>query len=219
MKSTGVLVKLAGPAAGAPAAMTGPAMTGLAPPGHEIKPLFTISADRSAPGQGVSATGRGEDMWVLVQPNTEAMAAQAASQHPWDRVHDVRRRFAVSGHQVLAAEPDLEQVWMPDPTDGNRPAMAVREAERTKPDDQLGAPYAPGPRPNWHVDDDFSQLAAARRSVGDGPSQIKIVHLDTGYDPNHKACPTYIVREEQRNFVDAARPTMRQTKPRPRACC
>ena len=50
------------------------------------------------------------------------MAAQAASQHPWDRVHDVRRHFAVSGHQVLAAEPDLEQVWVPDPTDGNRPA-------------------------------------------------------------------------------------------------
>ncbi len=144
MKSTGVLVKLAGPAAGAPAAMTAAGMTGLAPPGHEIKPLFTISADRSAPGQGVSATGRGEDMWVLVQPNTEAMAAQAASQHPWDRVHDVRRRFAVSGHQVLAAEPDLEQVWLPDPTDGNRPAMAAREAERTKPDDQLGRPLCAG---------------------------------------------------------------------------
>lgn len=201
MKSTGVLLKLAGSAAAAPAAMIG-----MAPPGHEIKPLFTIAADRPTPGQGVAAAERTVDSWVLVQPNTEAMAAQAASQHPWDRVHQVRRHFAMSGHQVLAAEPDLEQAWLPDPTDGNRPAMAAREPDRTKPDDQLGAPYALGPRPNWHVDDDFSQLAAARRAVGDTPSPIKIVHLDTGYDPNHKACPAHIVREEQRNFVDASRP-------------
>ena len=201
MKSTGVLLKLAGSADGRPAAMVG-----LAPPDHEVKPLFTISPDRPAPGQGAAPASRTEDSWVLVRPSTEAMAAQAASQHPWDRVHQVRQRFAASGHQVLAAEPDLEQVWLPDPTDGNRPAMAAREADRTKPDDQLGPPYALGPRPNWHVDDDFSQLAAARRAVGDGPSQIKIVHLDTGYDPKHKACPAHIVSEEQRNFVDTSRP-------------
>jgi hypothetical protein len=200
MRSTGVLLKLAGSPDGRP-----PAMAGLAPPDHEVKPLFTIPADRPASGQGVAATGSA-DSWVLVQPNTEAMAAQAASQHPWDRVHDVRHRFAASGHQVLAAEPDLEQAWLPDPTDGNRPAMAAREADRTKPDDELGPPYAPGPRPNWHIDDDFSQLGAARREIGDAPSPIKIVHLDTGYDPNHKACPAHIVREEERNFVDPSRP-------------
>ena len=200
MKSTGVLVKLAGPVAGAPSAMVG-----LAPPEHQLKPLFTISADQPTPGQALAPAVRTEDSWVLVTPNTPAMAAQAASQNPWDRVHEVRRHFAASGRQVLAAEPDLEQAWVTDPPDGNRPAMAAREVDRTKPDDQLGAPYAPGPRPNWHVGDDFSQLAAARREVGEGPSRIKIVHLDTGYDPNHKACPAHIVREEQRNFVDASR--------------
>jgi Subtilase family len=199
MKSTGVLLKLAGPLDGGRAAMTG-----LAPPDHEIKPLFTISNDRPVPGQELAAPS--EDSWVLVMPRTEGMAAQAASQNPWDRVHEVRRHFAASGRQVLAAEPDLEQVWLPDPTNGSRPATAAREADRTKPDDQLGPPYAPGPRPNWHIDGDFSQLGAARQAVGDAPSQIKIVHLDTGYDPNHKACPAHIVREEQRNFVDAARP-------------
>jgi subtilisin family serine protease len=199
MKSTGVLLKLAGSPDGGRAAMTG-----LAPPDHEIKPLFTISNDRPFPGQELAAPS--EDSWVLVTPRTEGMAAQAASQNTWDRVHEVRRHFAASGRQVLAAEPDLEQVWLPDPTNGSRPATAAREADRTKPDDQLGPPYAPGPRPNWHIDGDFSQLGAARQAVGDAPSQIKIVHLDTGYDPNHKACPAHIVREEQRNFVDAARP-------------
>ena len=201
MKSTGVLLKLAGPVAGAPAAMVG-----LAPPEHELKPLFTISADQPTPGQGLAPAVRTEDSWVLVTPSTPAMAAQAASQNPWDLVHELRRHFAASGGQVLAAEPDLEQSWVTDPPEGNRPAVAAREADRTKPDDQLGAPYAPGPRPNWHVGDDFSQLAAARRAVGEGPSPIKIVHLDTGYDPTHKACPAHIVREEQKNFVDASRP-------------
>ena len=52
MKSTGVLVKLAGPVAGAPSAMVG-----LAPPEHEIKPLFTISADQPTPGQAIGAGG------------------------------------------------------------------------------------------------------------------------------------------------------------------
>jgi len=181
-------------------------MAGLAPRDHEIKPLFTISADRPASGQGVAAAARTEDSWFLVTPRTEGMAAQAASQHTWDRVHEVRRHFAASGRKVLAAEPDLEQVWLSDPTNGNRPAMAARDAERTKPDDQLGSPYAPGPRPNWHVDEDFSQLGAARREVGTSPSGIKIVHLDTGYDPKHKACPAHIVHEEEKNFVDGSRP-------------
>jgi hypothetical protein len=142
-----------------------------------------------------------QDSWVLVTPRTEGMAAKAASQNPWDRVHEVRQHFAASGRQVLAAEPDLEQAWPTDASNGSRPATAAREADRTKPDDQLGLPYAPGPRPNWHIDDDFSQLSMARQAVSDAPSQIKIVHLDTGYDPNHKACPAHIVREEQRNFV------------------
>jgi hypothetical protein len=40
----------------------------------------------------------------------------------------------------------------------------------------------PGPHPNWHLDDDYTQLRAARRPRAE--SAIKIVHLDTGYDPS-----------------------------------
>src|SRR5262249_53002016 len=58
----------------------------------------------------------------------------------------------------------------------------------------------------WHLQDDFSQLRAARAAAGDAPSPIKIVHLDTGYDPRHKACPAHIVGNQQKNFVDPDRP-------------
>src|SRR5947209_5408055 len=108
MKSTGVLVKLAGSPGGRPAALAG-----MAPADHDVKLLFTISANRPAPGSGVAAA-RAEDSWVLVTPRTEAMAARAAAQHPWDMVHEVHRRFAASGQNVLAAEPDFEQIWLPD---------------------------------------------------------------------------------------------------------
>ncbi len=198
MKSTGVLLKLAGSPGGRPAALAA-----MAPAGHDVKPLFTISADRPTLGRG--AATRTEDSWVLVTPRTEGMAARAEAR-PWDMVYEVHRHFAARGQQVLAAEPDLEQVWRPDRTDVNPRAMAARETDRTKPDDQLGRPYAPGPKPNWHVGDDFSQLDVARREIGPAPSPIKIVHLDTGYDPKHKACPAHIVHEEERNFVDLSRP-------------
>src|SRR5438132_11664676 len=200
MKSTGVLLKLAGSPGAGPAALAG-----MAPPDHDVKPLFTISADRPALGPGVAAAPA-EDSWVLVTPRTESMAARAAAQHPWDMVHEVHRHFSASGRTVVAAEPDFEQIWLPEQPNLNPRSMAASEADRTKPDDQLGRPYAPGPKPNWHVGDDFSQLDAARREIGLAPSPIKIVHLDTGYDPKHKACPTYIVHEEERNFVDASHP-------------
>src|SRR5439155_11224660 len=68
------------------------------------------------------------------------------------------------------------------------------------------APYRRGPHPNWHLDDDYTQLRAAREAMGRGRSTIKIVHLDTGYDPKHKARPEFIATNEERNFVDAGRP-------------
>src|SRR5258708_3286293 len=108
MKSNGVLLKLAGRQA---------ALAGMAPPDHEVKPLFTIAADRSAVGQRAAGV-RTEDSWVLVSPRTEGMAAQAAAQHPWDMVHEVRRHFAARGQTVLTAEPDLDQSWLLDPSDG-----------------------------------------------------------------------------------------------------
>jgi hypothetical protein len=197
MKSNGVLVKLAGPA-------TTHALAAAVPADHQVVPLFTVASERRSRTRAAAASP--PHSWVLVKPATSGMAAQAAVQHPWDRAHAIRRQLMLTGQSVLAAEPDLEQAWLPEMPGGNAPAMAARPENATAPDDEMGPPYVPGPHPNWHLDDDYSQLRAAREAAGAGPSAIKIVHLDTGFDPKHKARPQFVVTEEQRNFVDPDRP-------------
>jgi subtilisin family serine protease len=196
MKSTGTLVKLVDPHGGA-------AAIAAAAPDHEIETLFTVSARQPAAAAAAPAPHR----WVRVRPRGAASAAtQASVQHPWDAAHEVRRQLQLRGTQVLAVEPDLEQAWLPEPPIATGTPAAARAADRTAPDDQMGTPYVRGPGPAWHLEDDFSQLRAARAAAGDAPSPIKIAHLDTGYDPRHKACPAHIVGDQQRNLVDPDRP-------------
>ena len=198
MKSNGTLVKIVEPSGGG-------AALAAAPTGHRVEPLFQISAPLP-PGAAAAATPT--HRWVRVRPIAPGAAATAAAQHPWDVTYEVRRQMQLQGMQVVAAEPDLEQSSLPDPPAGGAaPALALSaRSNRPAPDDQAGAPYAKGPQPAWYLDDGFSQLRAARAAIGDGPSHIKIAHLDTGFDPKHKACPAHIVTQEQRNFVDADRP-------------
>ena len=201
MKSNGTLIKLAG----SPDAHQ-TALAAAVPSDYEIKPLFAVTSETRSGNQAAAAAAGSAPThtWVVVKPRTNGLAAQAAVQHPWDTAHEIRQRL---GARVLAAEPDLDQAWIPEtPVGGDAPALAARAEDRTEPDGEMGTPYARGPHPNWHIDDDYSQLRAAREAVGDGQSAIKIVHLDTGYDPNHKARPGFIVNAEERNFVDADRP-------------
>jgi hypothetical protein len=198
MKSTGVLVKLSGPLDSHRAALAA-----AAPAEHEIQLLFTVAAEPPVGSQAATAAVP-QHSWVLVKPRADGLAAQAAVQHPWDTAHAIRRQL---GARAVAAEPDLEQAWLPEVPGGeNTPTMAARAADASAPDGEKGAPYVPGPHPNWHLDDDYTQLRAAREAAGRGGSAIKIVHLDTGYDPKHKACPQFIVTDEEKNFVDADSP-------------
>jgi subtilisin family serine protease len=198
MKSNGILVKLDGSVTSHRDALAA------VPEDHEIKPLFTVAAEPPLPNQ--AAASPNPHMWVSIRPRTDGLAAQAATQHPWDAAHEMRRQLLAKGAAVLTAEPDLEQAWLPDTLGGEAPATTARADNPTEPADQVGSPYVLGPRPNWHLGDEFTQLDSARKSAGAAPSAIKIVHLDTGYDPKHKACPAYILKEEEKNFVDAGRP-------------
>jgi len=107
MKGNGTLVKLAGSLDTHQAAVAA-----AVPADYEIKPLFTVAPPPPSSKQpAVAAAPAPMHTWGLVQPRTNGVAAQAAVQHPWDAAHEIRRRL---GTQVLAAEPDLEQVWLPE---------------------------------------------------------------------------------------------------------
>src|SRR5438132_14328784 len=105
MKSNGVLVKLRGSLESHQAALVA-----AAPANHEITRLFTVAAEPPFYGQAATA-GVPPRTWVLVKPRAEGMAVQAAVQHPWDTAHEIRRQL---GARALAAEPDLEQAWLPE---------------------------------------------------------------------------------------------------------
>src|SRR5438128_6642863 len=151
MKSNGVLVKLSGSLESHQAALVA-----AAPANNEIQPLFTVAAEPPSHGQAATAGAAvPPQTWVLVKPRTDGLAAQAAVQHPWDTAHEIRRQL---GARALAAEPDLEQAWLPEAPGGeNTPAMTAHAEDPSAPDGEKGAPYRPGPHPNWHLDGDSTQ--------------------------------------------------------------
>jgi subtilisin family serine protease len=66
----------------------------------------------------------------------------------------------------------------------------------------------------WHLDDDYSQLRAARTRVGDpGSARIRIGILDTGYDPDHVTVPLHLNRGLAGNLVEADQPTVATDRP------
>src|SRR4029077_16746531 len=106
MKSTGVLVKLSGPLDS-----HRDALAAAAPAEHEIQPLFTVAAEPSPRTQAATAAAVPQHSWVLVKPRADGLAAQGAVQPPWDTAHAIRRQM---GARVVAAEPDIEQAWLPE---------------------------------------------------------------------------------------------------------
>jgi len=54
----------------------------------------------------------------------------------------------------------------------------------------------------WHLQSDFSQLAAARTLAGDPQQKVRIAHLDTGFEQAHSTFPSHVRLDLQRNFID-----------------
>src|SRR5258708_9718149 len=114
----------------------------------------------------------------------------------------MRGGIGLTEAQLLAAEPDLEQspIFHRDLAQELGPGVAPAPVTAEK---QKGAPFDIGSAFGWHLDTDHSGLRAARDAVGAAGSKVTIVHLDTGYDPNHLALPRNLApRERQRNFVE-----------------
>lgn len=142
------------------------------------EPLLRVGAADDGLGFGPSATAA----WLRTD----------ASEDPWDQAHAIMRMgFSVGSGDLLAAEPDFEQQWVSGPPSSRCVA---------NPQDDGGG-RAVGPHPRWHLDADFSGLAAAQSAVSNADqARVLVAHLDTGYDPAHEFRPATIA-PGQRNFV------------------
>ena len=123
-----------------------------------------------------------------------------AGDSPWDRAHALMAQgFAATASNVVAAEPDIVQQF---PTDrAGKASPCVNEPPSAK------GGLVPGPHFAWHLDDNYSGLRKARGSVDSAQQrQVLIAHLDTGYDPHHKATPTGILTALERNFTGEGLP-------------
>ncbi|MFN3371137.1 MAG: S8 family serine peptidase [Sphingomonadaceae bacterium] len=119
-----------------------------------------------------------------------------ASDNPWDEVHALARRgFGVDGAELLAAEPDWQQGFAFEAAAG-----APGDCKAAGPKEGGGLP--PTPAGDWHLGDGFSQLKRAAAAVPPGEqAKIRIAHLDTGYDPQHRAKPASLETALARSFV------------------
>jgi hypothetical protein len=170
----------------------------------DIEPILRVPA-QPAGGPGVS---RSQPMtWYRIRH-------RGASEHPWEIVHDLLRpggSFAAAGAgNIEAAEPNLEQGWLPD-ADAEAAADPAKFCEFDNQDES--GQQANGPGNAWNFGKDFSEFKQARERVGDKLKKIVIAHLDTGYDPNHITCPKNLADPSlHRNFVDDGFPSTDATE-------
>jgi len=158
-----------------------------------MEPLFPARE----PGLGIAAQGEWE--WYVARPTQSIKGA-----HAWEAAYDSLRTAAgIAGGAPAYVEPDLVQEW-PYENPLMRGEVAPAAGEVCVFNDQNNElPRVPG-RFAWHLDDSFSQLRAARVAAGPvpGSGRVRIVHLDTGYDPQHATFPGHVSLQLQRNFVE-----------------
>jgi hypothetical protein len=155
------------------------------------EPLFQSVGVRG--GRGVAAGG---GVWRLVMASAKLYDCDA-----WDHCHDI----IAQNNSVTLVEPDLEQQWIY----GERAATNRNFEMRSggpQPQD-IGDGYAGDKNDNyWFRNSKHGQFDAALTGTGSSGQGVRIAHLDTGYDPDHKSLPRYLRADLARNFVDADRP-------------
>ena len=139
--------------------------------------------------------GAAEPQWFIVEP--------AANPNPWDSAHDrMALQLGVGADEVLFVEPDLVHNIYKDPDEhAERQPLAVGEScDNTSQDGNNGK--VTGPMWDWHLDDDHSQLGAARAAVTFAAPRTRVAHIDTGYSRIHETTPVHINRSLEKSFVE-----------------
>jgi hypothetical protein len=162
----------------------------------DVAPLFKSIGPQAA--LGVAAA----DVWQILTPR-----ADLAGENAWDVCHLLlQHRFGVAGGAAPAfAEPDLEHQWITG-RDAELGMTLAQSCEKADPQSENFPRIVD--RPYWFRDSDHSQFDDAIAAIG-GPgvaSQVRIAHLDTGYDPEHHTLPKRLRKDLARNFVDNDKP-------------
>ncbi|MCW0234358.1 MAG: S8 family serine peptidase [Ferrovibrio sp.] len=145
----------------------------------------------------------GAALGAAARPVWFEAAAASGTDNAWDICHQLMNEgLGFAGQSVVTlAEPDLEQEWLSIPP--GRDLLGLANV-CGKPVEQDSDVYATEPSHDWFLNDGHSQLQLARAGVSQ-PSlpgqQVRIAHLDTGFDPQHRTLPKNLRRDLQRNFV------------------
>ncbi|HEV8383739.1 MAG TPA: S8 family serine peptidase, partial [Candidatus Acidoferrales bacterium] len=151
-----------------------------------LEPLFKNTGPIADLGLGESP------QWYLAQ-----VPPALAEANPWDVAHQALGEalaFA-AGPEGVYIEPDLEQQFL---ACAEEPEALAAKGHVGEQDPQDPA-FPRGPGFAWFLKPDFSQLAAARQGGG---ANVRIAHLDTGYDPAHGTRPQNLLSEFENDFVD-----------------
>ncbi len=159
--------------------------------GLKLQPLLPHTS--RAAGFGLAG---GQD-WFMAESTSEFDPAAA-----WDECH--RHLGAGQGFAavpgVVYAEPDWPQTWITEEHSETMSPFAVN-ASCDLEEGWKSLPH--GNEIDWHLDDQHSGLRSARNSVSlNGNRRVRVGHLDTGYDPQHKLLPENLSTSLQKNFVD-----------------
>lgn len=152
------------------------------------EPLFK-SVGRNA---NLSVVGAHE--WYLLESVADDDSAN------WDFCH----RVLSTGLGITGAdspefiEPDLQQRWAVG-RDSDNALAALRSCDQADPQNPN---FPQGSDTLWYKAKEHSDFP----TPGSGIGKVRIAHLDTGYDPNHKTLPKRLARSLARNFVDADKP-------------
>lgn len=121
---------------------------------------------------------------------------------PWDHAHTrIADRLGIAESDVLFAEPDLVHRIYRDRAEETPDGFAAAEECVADPQDD-DHDKALGPDTfAWHLDDEFSQLGAARDAVPFSQPRTRIAHVDTGYSPRHVSVPVHVAEGLERSFV------------------